>query len=40
VGIPLQLVNDKNGVSIFTTERAATQIPTDDYALPVNTEDA
>jgi hypothetical protein len=33
-------MDDKNGISIFTTESAATEIPTDDYAFPVNTEDA
>jgi hypothetical protein len=40
VGIPLQLIDDKNGISIFTTESAATQIPRDDYAFTMNTEDA
>lgn len=40
MGIPLQLMDDKNAVSIFTTESAATPIPTDDYSFPVNTEDA
>jgi len=40
VGIPLQLMDDKNGISIFTTESAATEIPRDDYAFPMNTEDA
>jgi hypothetical protein len=40
VGIPLQLMDDKNGISIFTTVSAATQIPRDDYAFPMNTEDA
>jgi len=40
VGTPLQLVDDKKAVSIFTTESAATQISIDDYAFPVNTEDA
>jgi hypothetical protein len=33
-------MDDKSGISIFTTESAAAQIPTDDYAFPVNTEDA
>jgi hypothetical protein len=33
-------MDDKNAVSILTAESAATQIPTDDYAFPVNTEDA
>jgi hypothetical protein len=33
-------MDDKNGISIFTTESAATQIPRDDYASPMNTEDA
>jgi hypothetical protein len=33
-------MDDKNAVSIFTTESAATPIPRDDYAFPVNTEDA
>jgi hypothetical protein len=33
-------MDDKNGVSIFTTESATTPIPTDDYAFPMNTEDA
>jgi len=33
-------MDDKNGISIFTTESAATEIPTDDYAFPVHTEDA
>jgi hypothetical protein len=40
VGIPLQLVDDKKAVSIFTTESAATQISIDDYAFPVDTQDA
>jgi len=40
VGIPLQLMDDKKAVSVFTTESAATQISMDDYAFPVNTEDA
>src|ERR1700752_1152305 len=40
MGIPLELMDDKNGISIFTTESAATPIPTDDYAFPVNPEDA
>jgi hypothetical protein len=40
MGIPLQLMDDKNGISIFTTESAAPQIPTDDYAFQMNTEDA
>ena len=38
--ISLQLIDDKNGISIFTTESAATQIPRDDYAFTMNTEDA
>jgi hypothetical protein len=33
-------MDDKNAVSIFTTESAAAQIPTDDYSFPVNPEDA
>ena len=40
MGIPLELMDDKNGISIFTTANAATPILTDDYAFPVNTEDA
>jgi len=40
MGIPLELMDDKNGISIFTTESATTQIPKDDYAFPVNTDDA
>src|SRR5262249_52151215 len=38
VGIPLQLMDDKKAVSVFTTESAATQISIDDYAFPVDTE--
>jgi hypothetical protein len=33
-------MDDKNGVSIFTAESAATPIPMDNYAFPMNTEDA
>jgi len=40
VGIPLQLMDDKNAVSIFTTESAATPISRHHYPFPVNTEDA
>jgi hypothetical protein len=40
MGVPLELMDDKNGISIFTTESAATPIPTDDYAFPVNPENA
>jgi len=40
VGIPLQLVDNKNAVSIFTTESAATPISRNDYPFPMNTQDA
>jgi hypothetical protein len=33
-------MDNKNDISIFTTESAATPISTDDYAFPVDTEDA
>src|SRR5215468_3212239 len=40
VGISLQLVDNKNAVSIFTTESAATPISRDYYPFPMNTQDA